>query len=360
MFRRALTGWRACALALAMVTLTGVAPARAALGAVGAARQIAVSVPSEAARIGPGRTGTVPVRIVNPGSAGVTVRVVGRGVRFGDDGKVTMTDRDPLWARRVSFPARPIAIAARSYHDVKLRVRMPARIDPDLYFIGFLVTPLSRVKANLTYVNQIGSYVTIDVPGPRTRVLAADLDLPSYAISSRAHATVRVRNEGRAAAVFWGESDATAMPGSPAPAQARIAGSLLPRGRSRSIVVEAKSSFPIALITMHIHIFYPGRNNATTREITLSKRVLLVQPAALWAPPGALLVGLLFLGRRRRKRRRRQTFGRRRRPAPSATAAIDRRLARARAGAGGPGRLSRKSPKHAGQILSISSMRQRG
>ncbi len=276
---------------------------------VGNRRPIAVSVPSEPAELGAGHIGTVPIRIVNPGSTRVTVKISGRGVSLGDDGRATMTDRDPIWDGRVEFPSQPIAIAARSYQDVSLVVRMPARIDPDLYFIGFLVTPLSDVKANLTYVNQIGSYVTIDVPGPRTRLLTADLNLSRFAIASNARGTLRIHNAGKAAAIFWGENVTTAAPGSAVSRQPRIDRSLLPKGRSRTIVIDEQPSFPFAFVTVHIHLFYAGRTDATTKEVTLTRTALVISPVALVLLGGVILSVSLWLVHRRRKRTARKRAG---------------------------------------------------
>ena len=293
----------AASLAAMIAILAGAVPALAASGPVGNRRPIAVSVPSEAAPLDPGATGTIPIRVVNPGSTPVTVRVSGQGVRFGDDGRVTISGSDPIWDGRIDFPAGPITIAAQSYRSVGLTVHMPARIDPDFYFVGFLVTPLPNAAGNLTYINQIGSYITINVPGPRTRTLVADLHLPSFAITNDFHANLHVHNVGKAAAMYWGENDTTATPGSSKPRQGRLDRSLLPAGRSRTVVVEAKPSFLIAMVTMHVHIFYPGRTDAATTEIVLTKHVLVVQPAAIVILGGILIATCIWYANRRRRRR---------------------------------------------------------
>ena len=313
MHRRTFTP-RACRntalLAAVIAILAGTVPAVAAPGPVGSRRPLAVSVPSEAAPLAPGATGTIPIRVVNPGPSPVTVRVTGQGVQFGDDGRVTIAGRDPMWDGRVDFPASPITISAQSYRNVGLTVLMPARISPDLYFIGFLVSPLPSAAGNLTYINQIGSYITIDVPGPRTRALAADLHLSGFAFASQVHAKLHVHNVGKAAVVYWGENDTTATPGSSTPRQQRFDRSLLPTGRARTIVVDAKPSFLIAMVTMHVHIFYPGRTDAATTEIVLTKHVLVVQPAALVILAGIVIAGCIWYAHRRRKHRTRQRASR--------------------------------------------------
>jgi hypothetical protein len=339
--------------AMLTVVVSAIPAAHGAPGPRGTPRPLAVSVPTEPAPLVPGATGTVPIRVVNPGSAPVAVRVTGQGTRFGDEGRVTIAGHDAIWDGRVDFPANPITIAAQSYRDVGLTVHMPARISPDLYFIGFLVTPVPNAAGNLTYINQIGSYITIDVPGPRTRIIAADLHLPSFALTSHVRAKLHVHNVGTAAAMYWGENDTTAKPGSSTPRQARLDRSLLPTGRSRTIAVDAKPSFLIAIVTMHVHIVYPGRTDATTTEIVLTKRVLVIQPAALVLLGGILIAACIWYARRRRKGRTQRPTrpsprhpvkaeaNAQKRPSPSrrqrvpahvdAAARVDRLLAQARA-----------------------------
>jgi len=70
------------------VFVSGIPAAHAAPGPQAGPRSLAVSVPAEAASLQPGATGTVPIRIVNPGSKPIAVRITGRGIRFGDEGRV--------------------------------------------------------------------------------------------------------------------------------------------------------------------------------------------------------------------------------------------------------------------------------
>ena len=102
-------------LVTTIAAVAGTAPARAATGPVGGPRPLAVSVPAEAATLAPGATGSIPIRIVNPGSRPVTVRISPRGVRFGDDGRVTIAGTDPVWRDRVTVPTGSITVAARGY-----------------------------------------------------------------------------------------------------------------------------------------------------------------------------------------------------------------------------------------------------
>ena len=301
----------AVVIAAVITTATGAFPAFAASGPVGNPRPLVVSVPADPATLTAGTTGTIPIRVVNPGAKPETVRLTGHAADFGDNGRVTIAGRDPLWHSRIALPANSITISPQSYRDVGLTVHVPAHIVPDLYFIGFLVTPVRKAGGTLTYTNQIGSYVTIDVPGPRLRALSADLELPGFAFATHARGTLNVHNAGKAAIIYWGENDTTAAPGSSAPRQARFDRSLLPIGRSRKIEVTAKSAFPIAMVTVRIHLFYPGRTLASSKEIVLTKHVLVVQPAAVFVLGAILLAGAVWFARRRRRRgHRRRTNGR--------------------------------------------------
>ena len=317
---------------IAAVTCT--VPAGAAPG-TGTARPLAVSVPAEPAPLRPGATGTIPIGVVNPGTKALTVRITARGLLFGDDGHVTLAGVDPLWAGRVDFPPDPITIPRQSYRNVGLVVHMPPKIDPDLYFVGFLVTPIAGPGNGLTYINQIGSYVTIDVPGPRDRRLTADLHLPGFALTDALHAHLGIHNVGAAAAVYWGENDPKSTPGSGT--QQRFDRSLLPRGRSRTVVLDVKPGFLVALVTMRVHIIYPGRTDATTSEIVITKRVLIVQPIALVILAAAIVGAGLWYWYRRRRRRAASRNGRPGGPRP------DRSTAAAKRAAGPPARHEREA-----------------
>ncbi len=115
-----------------------------------------------------------------------------------------------------------------------MKVHAPSSLKPDLYFLGFIVTPIPDPTTGVTVINQIGGFFTIDIPGPRDRRLAADLDLPGWSIlglhvfvGSDLRGTLHVHNIGQAAVRFWGETDTTTTGGSPG--QMRI-----PRGGPKS------------------------------------------------------------------------------------------------------------------------------
>ncbi len=202
----------------------------------------------------------------------------------------------------VGFPRDELTIPAQSYLDVPLTIQVPARLSPDLYFVGFLVTPVATGSGSLHVINQIGSFVTIDVPGPRVRALTASFQLPSLSFGSRARGTVRIANTGRSAVRFWGEQDTRSAPGGSAVQQRRFDPSLLPAGKHRFVDVSAKPAWPIGTVTMTVHLVYPGRTEAATKELVVTKRVLVINPLVPAALALALLIGVLLVWRRRRRR----------------------------------------------------------
>jgi hypothetical protein len=267
----------------------------------GGLRSLAVSVPPDPVPVAAGARVRTAIRVVNPGTRPVTVVVRGHGATLGDDGKITMASGDPGWQGRQRFPVNPLTVPARGYVDVPVAIRVPKRVAPDLYFVGFLVTPLATGAGNVHVVNQIGSFLTVDVPGPRERELQASLHVPGVTLGGRASGILQVANIGRAAVRFWGENDSSASPGG-APLQHRLDPSLVPVGRSRSFVVTGSAAWPVSMVTLSVHIVYPGRTEAATREIVLTRRVLVIQPWVVLAAFGVTIaVPLLLIYRRRRR-----------------------------------------------------------
>jgi hypothetical protein len=285
--------------------------------------------------LAPGKISTIRIRVLNPGTRAVTVRISGRHVDLGDNGAVTIgTAPDPLWSGRVQFPGRTLTIPAQQYVNVDLTVRMPEKIDPDLYFVGFLVSPVVTPNGQVQVVNEIGSFFTIDVPGPRLRKLTADLNvnpsvfadisLPNVVIGNRAHAVLHVRNVGTTQVRFWAEVDSLSSPGNGV-AQDRIDKSLIPRGHVRTFTVVGKPAWPIDFVRLTARIFYPGQTETSTLEIDISKRVLVISPWVIVAAI-VLLVAVVWYWRRRRKRRQ-PPSGKVRKPVPTAPETLaERRL----------------------------------
>jgi hypothetical protein len=279
-------------VATMLATALAVASTAAAGGsakAVGGARALAVSVPADPVPAHVGGVARTLIRVVNPNDFAVTVVIRSRTLALGDDGKVSIgTGPDPRWSGRVRFPRSALRIPAESYRNVPLSIHVP-HLSPDLYFVGFLVTPVAAAGGSIEVVNQIGSFLTLDVPGPRLRLLTGHLHLPTFVLGSKVSGKMRVTNLGHAAVTLWGENDTTSSPGGMFQ-QDRLGPSLLPVGRSRSIAVTGRPRWPVGIVTVTTRITYPGRTASQTRELVVSSRVIVVSP---WVP--AALGGLVAL-----------------------------------------------------------------
>lgn len=294
---------RFVAVAALLATALAVASTAAAGGSakpVGGARALAVSVPADPVPARAGDVARTMIRVVNPNDFAVSVLIRSRTLALGDDGKVSIgSGPDPRWGDRVRFPHAALRIPAQSFRNVALSIRVP-RLSPDLYFVGFLVTPVATTGGSVKVINQIGSFLTLDVPGPRLRLLTGHLHLPSFVLGSQASGEMRITNLGHAAVTLWGENDITSSPGG-AFQQDRLGPSLLPVGRSRSIAVTGKPRWPVGIVTVTTRVTYPGRTASETRELVLTRRVLVISP---WVPAAvggliALLAAVWWWRRRR-------------------------------------------------------------
>jgi hypothetical protein len=295
-------------LALLSVLAACCVPAAAGTAHAGG-RSLAVSVPADPVPVVPGRASRTLIRIVNPDASAAVVTIQSRTLRLGDDGKVAVGARpDPRWVRAVGFPVGRLRIPARGYRDVPLVVHTPEHLSPDLYFVGFLVTPIAVAGGSIKVVNQIGSFLTLDVPGPRLRRLVGRLRLPGFVLGSHVEGALRLTNTGKASLSFWGEDDTTSSPGGRF-RQVRLDPSLLPVGRSRTIVVAGKPHWPVGIVRVTARVMYPGRTAAETQELTYTRRVIVVSPWVLVALGGLVLASVVFWTMRRRRRYRSTATG---------------------------------------------------
>jgi hypothetical protein len=247
----------------------------------------------------------------------VTVTAKGEGVTLGDNGTTTFTGKpDPLWASRTSYPGGDISIPAQHYVDLAITVHMPEQIGPDLFYIGFLVPPVPTTTGQVVVINQIGAFLTIDVPGPRLRSLAANLTtpgfnwgpihIPSLVVGDQVDGELTVDNTGASSVLFFGENDVTSAPIGGAPTQQRISRSLLPIRRSRWFPVTAAPAFPIDVVTMTDAVTYPDRTGTGTLELVRTKSILVISP---WVLVALLAIAGLVGGWRLRRRFRRARQG---------------------------------------------------
>jgi len=271
------------------------------------ARGLAVSIPAEPTPAPKGATVRIPIRVVNPSSNPVAVTIAQRQVVLGDNGHVSMGSVDPQWHGRVTFLPPTATLGARQYANVVIVVHVPATIGSDLHFVGFVVSPVSTAQGTVSVINQIGSFVTLDVPGPREARLQATLQIPGFTLGRQAHGSIQVANVGHSAVRFWGENDDTSWPGGAALDQQRFETHLAPVATTRSLPVTARPNGPVGFVQIRGQIIYPSATGSATTQVTFSKRVLVVDPwvsvvAAVLLLAGASLGGLGY--RRWRARRR--------------------------------------------------------
>lgn len=267
-------------------------------------RGLAVSIPSEPTPAPKGTTVRIRIRVVNPGSQAVTVNISQRSVLLGDNGSVGIgTSADPQWGSRVTFVPPTATLGARQYANVDIIVQVPATIGSDLHFIGFLVSPVATAQGQVSVINQIGSFVTLDVPGPREARLGATLQLPGFTLARQAQGSLQVANLGHSAVRFWGENNTTSWPGGTATDQQRYDTSLAPVATTRSITVIARPAWPLGFVEVRGQIIYPSVTGSATKEVAFSKRVFVIDPWVIIVAAG-LLLGGVFLGWVRHRRRR--------------------------------------------------------
>lgn len=305
----------AVGLALAIASPIAVMAAASPTAAPSPTEQgLALSQPEAPTPAPKGTTVRTRIRVVNPGGRPVTISIAQRRAILGDNGQVSMgAGADPQWRGRVSFHPATLTLGARQYANVDIDVRVPSTIGSDLHFVGFLLSPVAAAApGQVSVVNQIGSFVTLDVPGPREARLRVTLQIPSVKIARQARGTLRVANVGHSAVRFWGESDTTSSPGGGAPHQQRFDTSLAPVSTTRSLHVTARSAWLVGFVRLRGQIVYPSTTASATTAAVFSKRVLIIDPRVIIAIAGLLLAGASWAGVRLRRRRAQ------RRPAPQA------------------------------------------
>jgi hypothetical protein len=267
------------------------------------ARPLAVSVPSEPTQAPKGTTVRIPIRVVNPGTQAVTVTITPRQVLLLSNGQVSMgTDADPRWQGRVQFAPDTATIGPQQFINVIVSVDVPPTITSDLHFVGFLVSPAATAQGQVTVVNQIGSFVTLDVPGPRSALIQVTLRVPGFTLGRQATGHLEVANVGQSSVRFWGESNTTSWPGSSS-TQQLFDKALVPTGTTQTLTVSAKPAWPVGFVTIHGQVIYPATTESATTEIQFSKRVLVIDPRLIAASAAVLVIAVLLWWLRRRHHR---------------------------------------------------------
>lgn len=278
-----------------------------------------MSIPSEPTLAPKGATVRIPIRVVNPGNLPVTVNIAQRVIRLGDNGHVSVgASADPLWGGRVTFVPSELTLPVRSYANVVISVRLPAEIGSDLHFVGFVVSPVATAQGQVSVINQIGSFVTLDVPGPREARLRVTFKIAGVTFAREAQGSLQVANVGHSAVRFWGENNTSSWPGGATPPdQQRFDTSLAPVATTRSMPVTARPAWPVGFVTIQGQIVYPSVTGSATTGVTFSKRVLVIDRLVIILAAGLLLTGAFLAWFRHHRRRVLRRSAASRTPAPS-------------------------------------------
>lgn len=227
-------------------------------------------------------------------------------VKLGNNGvSGFVNEPDPLFGNAVTFSTSNAIVPANGYIQVDLTVKIPKSITPDVYILGFLVTPKATGNS-VRIVNQIGALISLDVPGVRDRRLAASFTNPPWIIfSDQPSLSFRAKSVGKSALEFTSE-DSISGPTPVSPVDSRHDPLLLPAGLYRDVTVSWSVPWGFGVNTITTRLLYP-KSQASNAEIVLTRTVVVITPLVLAIVGGILLIIALvttFLIRRRIKARR--------------------------------------------------------
>ncbi len=270
------------------LALFGIVALHATTAAAEPAMVFNVSTPAEPVQGAPGHQVVLPLRITNPGTHAIAVEIRQRALDLGDNGQVSVLDHaDSTWGSHVQVPADPVTIPAGGYRQLDLRLRVPS-VAPDTYLVGFLITPLGSGDG-VRVVTAIGTYVLVDVPGPRDRRLDLALHAPTLSWSNTAVGDAVASNVGRSSLWYWGQQG-----------DQRLPRAFLPAHRFRTITVVADSAMGLGVARLHLQLFY----NCTDRQVCerdVARSVLLIHPAYPVATLALMFVTAVYFVRRHQR-----------------------------------------------------------
>lgn len=187
---------------LPVIAVTSV-PAGAAKG--GSSADLFVTSPPTPITAAPGAVAKATLTVGNIGHSLLDVSIIAASVKLLDNGGTQFLDHpDPLFAGRVSVVPDTLSLPARTERHVQISVRMPSDLQPNDYFLGFLVSPIIN-SSSVAVVNDIGALVILDIPGPRSRKLTAQilgLSWLNLSFSSSASGILRAKSVGVATLQF--------------------------------------------------------------------------------------------------------------------------------------------------------------
>ncbi|GAC1477512.1 MAG: hypothetical protein NVS1B16_08590 [Pseudarthrobacter sp.] len=273
---------------------------------------LAVSTPVDAISSLPGKPASSWIRVVNNGERPVTVTVSLATLSVGDEGTVNVSGMpDPAWAQQVSIAEPTLTLQPQSWHEDPVTFHGSSSLKPDTYLIGFLVTPQAGSDAGVTgnnvrVVNQIGTFLQFDVPGPRQReIRIAGLRMPHFIIGSSVPIRLKLKNSGPSFALTWAETHVHLV-GHLDQQHAYPGRYRLPSGRERTLTWQATVRGGIGPIRVKALAFY-NRSDSEVAQVEASGTVWIIAPAYLEG--SLLLLGMAVAFALLRARHRRRASG---------------------------------------------------
>ena len=304
----------ALVLLVGALTFAGVSPASAAPTPTptpsepAPAAGLTVSTPAGTLPAQPGTVVETWLRIGNQATTPISVTILPATVKLENNGVSGFgRQEDPRFAGQITFSTTQTSIPANGYTEVAVKVAIPATLIPDIYVLGFLVTP-DATGSSVRVVNEIGALIALDVPGSRDRKLTASwLSPPWILFSDHPSLTFRAKSVGKSALQFTSEDAITGF--APlTPANRRNDPLLLPSGLYRDVNVSWVVPWGFGVDTVAVTLLCP-QSQSGNAQIVLTKTVIVVTPLVLIII-GSFLVLLtlviILLVRRRRKRRTRE------------------------------------------------------
>lgn len=266
-----------------------------------------VSAPADPIATAAGAVVDTSIAISNNAREAATFAIEQVTLEPGDDGRLrTVDDPDDIWAGNVNFPPN-VEVGPGERKQIPVRIRVPASLQPDLYFVGFAVGPAAAaVPGRVIVRNRVSTFVVVEIPGKRdARVRVTRHQAPGFLVGREIRGHYRVENAGRNNLRFRSQVRIDSRDGENlAVINATDEGMLLlPAGTHRRLTYEWAMSGLIRLVQPNIEVTYPDgpKLAAVTQR---GPTVVVVAPEVLAAAAGLLLLLAGLLVRRRVRRHR--------------------------------------------------------
>ena len=233
------------------------------------------------------------LRIGNASSSPVAITIAPATVNLGNDGVTGFTPGiDPRFAGQITLSQTTALIPVGGYIQLAVKVAVPAAIIPDIYVLGFLVTP-DATGTSVRIINQIGSIIAFDVPGSRDRHLTASFtSAPWIMFTNHPTLTIRASSVGKSALEFTSQDTLTGI-GVESPVTTRNDPRLLPAGTHRDMTVPWNIPWGFGVNTITSTLLYP-KTVSGNAQIVLTHQVIVIKPL-LAIIVGAVLVLLALV-----------------------------------------------------------------